>query len=105
MALRIGLVIRTAGPGLLARGSRVFPVDPRLLEAGANRREGPIYVVVDRLGVGVPEGAGDLLGGALFPDPKPPGGAGGPGGGGPGGRAAPRRCVVGKEPAPRAEED
>src|SRR3989442_1995308 len=86
MALRIGLVIRTVGPGLLAHGSQIPPLDPRLLEAGTDGREGAIHVVVDCLCVGVAEGAGHLFGGPFVdhvqPDRKPVGwGEGVPGGG------------------------
>src|SRR5881396_1683359 len=73
MALRIGLVIRTVGPGLLGHGSQVSPLDPRLLEAGTDRREGAIHVVVDCLGVGVAEGAGHLVGGHLVDHVQPDG--------------------------------
>src|SRR2546427_4655466 len=73
MAIRIGPVIRTVGSGLLAHVSQVSSFDPCLLEARANRCECPIHMVVDRLGVGVPEGTGYLLGGHLIDDVQPDG--------------------------------
>src|SRR2546426_10881051 len=73
VAIRIGHVIRTVGSGLLAHVSQVSSFDPCLLEARANRCECPIHMVVDRLGVGVPEGTGYLLGGHLIDDVQPDG--------------------------------